>query len=194
MNFHHVPGDLKIVEALVKYGATIDIKNGEGRTPLHFAVHDGKFFCKSYSQKKKKKRWIQFNSFNFHYCLDKEDIFKYLINAGADVNVKDNDGLTSLVYAIIDGRQDFVRFLIHNKADINAKSDTGMTPLHYGVSSDQIEIVQLLIDENAEINEKTNFGSTPLNYAIKFGKLNILTNEEMHRSVAPFGDFVSSMW
>ena len=53
MNFHHVPDDVKMVEALVKYGATIDIKNGEGCTPLHFAIVDGKLFCKSYSKKQR---------------------------------------------------------------------------------------------------------------------------------------------
>lgn len=43
------------------------------------------------------------------------------IDAGADVNVRDNTGCTALMFAIKNGNKEMVELLIKNGADVNAK-------------------------------------------------------------------------
>ena len=61
-----------------------------------------------------------------------------------DVNMKDNDGNTALMYAV--GREDYntVKLLLDNGADVNMKSDYGNTALDYAKEYERTEIIELL--------------------------------------------------
>ena len=52
-----------------------------------------------------------------------------LLDKGADVNAKQNDGLTALMTASPSGRVDFVQALIAKGADVNAKDNNDLTAL-----------------------------------------------------------------
>ena len=67
-----------------------------------------------------------------------EDVKQYLAS-GMDVNAKDRDGNTSLIYA---KTKEIVELLITNGADINAKRSDGAIPLHYAVYYDRLENVE----------------------------------------------------
>jgi len=51
------------------------------------------------------------------------EIVRELINRGADINAKANDGYTALIEASANGRIEVVRELINRGADINAKNN-----------------------------------------------------------------------
>lgn len=91
---------------------------------------------------------------------------KTLINAGANVDVKDNDGLTPLHRTIQSGQIGTVQILIAGGADVNAKNDYGVSPLIRSVDrvgkKGKIEIVKLLLDAGAEVNERNVHNETPL--------------------------------
>lgn len=53
---------------------------------------------------------------------------KLLIENGAEINIKDNDGNTPLHYAAKRGFMGIIRLLVENGADINAKNNDGQTP------------------------------------------------------------------
>jgi ankyrin repeat protein len=55
---------------------------------------------------------------------------RLLIEANADLEVRDNGGITALRYAADAGGLECVQVLIENKADVNTTSDDGMTPGH----------------------------------------------------------------
>ena len=53
------------------------------------------------------------------------EIVKYLIHAGAEVNVADKDGKTSLMRASLRGHTDTTELLISKGAEVNAVDNNG---------------------------------------------------------------------
>jgi len=92
-----------------------------------------------------------------------EEVRKLLEN-GADVNAKDNDGYTPLHYAAIKNKVDFARLLVEKGADVNAKSNDGITPLHVAAWGGHVDVARFLVENGADVNAK-NDDWTPLHYA-----------------------------
>jgi ankyrin repeat protein len=81
-----------------------------------------------------------------------------LLENGADVNAKNNDGYTALMTASREGHKEIVELLIKNGADVNVKNNDGGTALMYASSKGHKEIVELLIKNGADVNAKNNNG------------------------------------
>lgn len=69
-----------------------------------------------------------------------------LVDAGADVNHADRDGVTPLLLAVKNGDEDVVKRLIQAGADINAEDRYHNTPLLMAIRFGQQGIVALLLD------------------------------------------------
>ena len=57
------------------------------------------------------------------------DVALALIEAGADLNTKNNEGSTALITAAFFGRTEIVKMLVDNSADKNIRSNAGSTAL-----------------------------------------------------------------
>ena len=99
-----------------------------------------------------------------------------MIQKGAEVNARDNDGYTPLHRAVSDhsyrDKRELVELLLVNGADINVKNNEGLTPLHTAITfcggkekCDKKEMFDLLIGKGADINAKNKAGQTPLQMA-----------------------------
>jgi hypothetical protein len=95
---------------------------------------------------------------------------KLIIDDGADINAKNIDGMTLLMYASLRGHLETVRTLIVKGADVNAKKNDGVTSLMYASLGGHLEIVQALLAKGADVNAKKNDGITALLVATKSGK------------------------
>lgn len=80
-------------------GVSVNLRDSEGRTPLHWAVDRGHL-----------------------------KIVEILINRSADVNAKDNEGQTPLHYAAVCEREEFAKLLIKHGADPRMKDEDGNSP------------------------------------------------------------------
>ena len=54
-----------------------------------------------------------------------------LLHYGADINAKDENGLTPLHYAVRRNDQEVVKVLLNEGANVNVKDNDGLTPLHF---------------------------------------------------------------
>jgi len=125
----------ELVSLLLANGAEIEARTVRNETPLMLAVWDSP-----------------------------AEIGTLLIEAGADVNAKDVDGLTPLMKtARFSAIPAITSLLIEKGADVNANDMFGRTPLMLAAAySSTPEIVSLLIEKGADVNAKDNFGKNPL--------------------------------
>ncbi|MCL1875473.1 MAG: ankyrin repeat domain-containing protein [Synergistaceae bacterium] len=95
------------------------------------------------------------------------EIVSLLLASGADVNAKNDDGYTPLMYAAMKNQTPEVsHLLIQAGAGVNAKNNCGYTPLMYAAMKNQTpEVSHLLIQVGADVNAKNDCGNTPLMYA-----------------------------
>jgi len=113
---------------------------------------------------------------------ENENIIKYLIDCGSDINmpgVKDKSPLHLQLYIsqiLKDGKDvELVKKLIKWGADINKVVD-GETPLIKAVKMNHLELVQFMVENGADINKKilNNDGDTALGAAIYSKNLEIV--------------------
>ena len=105
---------------------------------------------------------------------------KNILKAGADVNGKNNEDYTALMYASYDGKTDIVKTLLDSGADINAKNKDGDTALTLTISllrkpEKRREIVSMLLDRGADVNAQDNVGRTALTIASNYGYADIVS-------------------
>jgi ankyrin repeat protein len=90
----------------------------------------------------------------------------FLLNKGADTEIKDRNGNTALHDAALVGDPTAISYLTSMKARVNATNNNGETPLVLAVHRKDIEIVQLLIAAGADPNiQDTIAGKSALDYA-----------------------------
>ena len=123
-------------------------------------------------------------------------VVRFLIRAGANVNIADPSGLTPLQLACYDGDEEIVRELIVARAeintsalasasqeghvgvirlliaagaDINNSDSNGFSPLMIASHCNQVELARMLIDEGANLHDTNNKGHSPIMLASQQG-------------------------
>jgi ankyrin repeat protein len=134
-------GDNAKVKALIAKGADVNAK-GDGRPALVWAAQNG---------------WI--------------DVVRTLLEAKADVNVRDNLGLTPLERVVdVGGKPELLELLIKAGADVNiqypSQIDPGRTLLMMAVSEGKAATVDALIKAKADVSLADRSGNTALTIAI----------------------------
>ncbi len=126
----------KVKNLIDKLGVDV-VTNKSGWAPLHWACRNEKF-----------------------------KIVKFLIEQGADVNVKaTEDGWTPLFWSYRNNSLDVTKLLLENGADVNVQanaSEPGFTPLHWAVQCKKLELVKFLVQYGADTTIKGTNGETAL--------------------------------
>ncbi|RYP61448.1 hypothetical protein DL770_009789 [Monosporascus sp. CRB-9-2] len=116
----HKPVNMAIVKLLVKHGADIEAKN-ERATPLTKAAANGDLEC-----------------------------VRYLVELGADVNVRGPQDTTPLMFAARGGYLSCVRCLLEHDAELNSRDKFGESALFEAAAWNHFEVAEFLLDRGAD--------------------------------------------
>ena len=136
-----VAHDIDRVRYLLKHGAHVDARDGEGYTPLINAVRFG--FV---------------------------DITTELLDHKADPNGRNLGNWTALMYAAWADNPDLVKLLAAHGAKLEAVDSDGLTPLAIASQNSKIKAADALVGAGADVNEPVAKGGyTPLMLAALSG-------------------------
>ncbi len=205
-----------LVKELIEKGADLQAKNNYGWTVLHYAAEnghldtvkwlvekgadvnaktDGGSTVLSLTSNTEVKQWLR-----EHGAINNDDMLtaaengnwtlvKKLIEQGADLQAKNNNGWTVLHYAAWNGHLDTVKWLVEKGADLQAKDNHGWTALsvtssnevkqwlreHAAINIDNTltaakngnwTLVKKLIDQGADLQAKNIYGERVLHWAV----------------------------
>ncbi|MFZ4538069.1 ankyrin repeat domain-containing protein [Propionivibrio sp.] len=102
---------------------------------------------------------------------DVPDLFDYLMQRRARLNVRNRNGETALSIAAYTGKLPYVQRLVEAGAEVNFY---GWPPLAYAAFNGHLAIVDYLLKHGAEINATTENGSTALFFAARFGHREVI--------------------
>jgi len=179
-------GNFKAIDLLAANGAKFDESVLISYNELHYSVYFGN---KSRAEKCLKlgddinEAVRPKDSTPLHFAIfgRQPDMIPWLIDKGADPNLKTEDDLTPLALAIREGQKEAAENLINNGADVNTQVKYNKSLLAYAIDEDNLEIASLLIDHRADITQ-SRYGSTVLHYAIheeKYEAVEMLLNKDI---------------
>jgi len=96
-----------------------------------------------------------------------------MLEAGADVDTRDEHGSTALMWAAVYGHLEIAEVLLDKGADVNSQDESGSTPLLLATKARRPEIVRLLLEKGAKANTPNIHGWTALIYAARGGHTEI---------------------
>jgi ankyrin repeat protein len=181
-------GSHNCVELLLHHGVYVNAQNSEGRTALHLASEAGSYKICDVLIKNGANVNMSTNYFGSQ-ALHAASIqgtmayalVKLLLDSGANVDAKDKNGDTPLIWAARYRCEAIVKLLLDRGANIDAEAEDGCTPLISAVPSyhriagviyGDVEkappepVIKLLLDRGANINAKNNRGCTTLILAV----------------------------
>lgn len=114
------------------------------------------------------------------FYSENTEIFKYLLEHGANSNTKNKNGVSLLWLSVHKDRIDIIKYLIEHNVDITIKDSNGNTPLMKAVYQNNTEIAKLLIKYSLknkiriDITEKDTNGNSSLINAVNQNNTDIV--------------------
>ncbi|XP_041354040.1 NF-kappa-B inhibitor epsilon-like [Gigantopelta aegis] len=165
---------LKVVRRLMAAGASVDVRDTHGNTPLHIACREGHqeivqcllkpvFYQETLENKyeipyQRIPQDLEFKNYDGHTCLHLAaqnlhiDVMTLLLKKGAKVNTQDGkSGRTILHYAAETGNRILLDFILkQRKVNINCVTYGGLTPVALAAGRGYGDVVAILKDQGAD--------------------------------------------
>ncbi|HVY71503.1 MAG TPA: ankyrin repeat domain-containing protein [Verrucomicrobiae bacterium] len=103
-----------------------------------------------------------------------ERMIRFLLEHGADVNVRDPEGGTPLLRAVNRGNESITSLLLENGANPNARYKNRATALHQAALTRNEGMARRLLEKGADPNLSDEDGTTPLHHAVATGTTSLV--------------------
>ncbi len=168
-----VSNNVEIAKYLVKHKADPAIPMPDGTSVLDQAIQLGNDELITIIENKiKPNKSVETKEFkpNINHMLVASEmgnieIMIMLWVKGIDINSRNEDGFTPLMFAANAGQLKAVKFLLDNNAKINQTSNDGVTALMLAAINKHNTIVETLVDHGADISKSTIQGIDVLSIA-----------------------------
>jgi ankyrin repeat protein len=152
-------GDRAAALASIRAGADVNAAQGDGTTPLHWAVYkvDAELVALLLERGAKADVINKYGSSPLAEAVKIADakLAKMLLDAGANVESPNQDGQTALMLAARTGALDVAKLLVERGADVNAREGwRAQTALMWAADGNFPEIVQFLIAQGADVHAR----------------------------------------
>ncbi|KAJ8131634.1 hypothetical protein O1611_g1991 [Lasiodiplodia mahajangana] len=166
----------EIISSLLKHGATPNLKDTRGWTPLHYAARSlANTIAIIGSNGERKELVDEQNSYGSTALVRAgEDgivgVIEFLLEHGADPTIRTKSGSSVLHRAAQNGHLGVVQVLTSNKykaINPNIFKNNGATALHMAVYNGRLDAIEYLLSiDSVDINAHINGNGTPLSFAI----------------------------
>ncbi|KAL5592757.1 hypothetical protein FOBRF1_013065 [Fusarium oxysporum] len=162
--FAEINGHLEVVELLPSEGAKDTIANEDRWTPLH---------CGAISSQQGLVKLLVGNDADLYFEGKVTPVLfaaenglriglQRLLEKGANIEARDDNGRTSLWRAAQNGHEAVVELLLEKGAVIETMDDNDQTPLLWAAGEGHKAVVELLLEKGADIDAKDKYGQKPL--------------------------------
>ncbi|HWN93567.1 MAG TPA: ankyrin repeat domain-containing protein [Methylomirabilota bacterium] len=166
-------GDAAITGLLITNRALIDARDTSENTPLLLALQAADAEALDAGGGLAAKTTFVASNNLAAMRLQQFRLTSLLVNARADVNVRNRFGATPLTESVRLGNEGVVSLLLAKGANPNvAETSTARTPLHVAAMRGHRAIVESLLRGRAAVNAVDRRGETPLCYALREGRTN----------------------
>ncbi|KAK3264010.1 hypothetical protein CYMTET_27222 [Cymbomonas tetramitiformis] len=170
-------GDHDMVRALMRQKVDINLRDYDGRSPLHVAAKEGGFnvvrmLLEEQAEKNAADRW-GCTPLQTAINHNQGPVAKLLTDWGAIIEMEDPS--SALCDAAGNGDMATVRRLIENKVNPNCGDYDGRTPLHLAAAEGRQQVLEYLMSAGASQHAEDRWGCTPLMDAVNTGH-QLLTN------------------
>ena len=89
-------------------------------------------------------------------------IIKLLLSKGIDIDSRERNGITTLMWTVLYGQQGAFQMLLQNGADPSLKANDGFSLLHHAAQGGNTSIINKLLSLGLDVDSRTNSGVIPL--------------------------------
>ena len=191
-------GNERVMDVLLRNGASWERQNEDGEAPLHLALKNGHVPCVALLLERNCDPNVRTSSGATPLIVAGHDIaaMQLLLDAsGSSVDSTDQNGCTALIHAARGGHYDATRLLLERGASPSAADKRGATALHHAAETGALESVALLLRAGASTDAAA--GQTPCGAAMaacaKGGSLRHLAVVELLESYANGEDLTAQV-
>ncbi len=166
--------DLPAVKRAVEQRADVNTIDGEGKSPLTYAVEQQDEQLAAYLREHGALDAAAGRRMLIAIAENNQPRFYGALDENPNANFADKNGNTPLIVAAAYGNAEILRILLDMKVDINAVDRDGYSAVFYAAQEGHMRVLEMLIAAGVELNAKSRFGFTPLHVAALRGQKQVV--------------------